>query len=87
MKDWNNIPMAVRRRLLAAGAAAALCPAAVLAAAPEPAQDWDVIVIGTGMAGLTAAVSAARPAPRAFCFWKRVRSSGGIRFRRRGPSP
>lgn len=51
-------PDAVRRRLLAAGAAAALCPAAVLAAAPEPAQDWDVIVIGTGMAGLTAAVSA-----------------------------
>lgn len=37
----------------------ALCPAHALAGHREDLQqDWDVIVIGTGMAGLTAAVSA-----------------------------
>lgn len=52
-------PDRLRRRLLAAGAAAALCPAHALAGHREDLQqDWDVIVIGTGMAGLTAAVSA-----------------------------
>lgn len=52
-------PDRLRRRLLVAGAAAALCPAHALAGHREDLQqDWDVIVIGTGMAGLTAAVSA-----------------------------
>ncbi len=52
-------PDRLRRRLLAAGAAAAFCPAHALAGRREDLQqDWDVIVIGTGMAGLTAAVSA-----------------------------
>lgn len=52
-------PDALRRRLLAAGAAAALCPAPVLASDEmNGRRDWDVIVIGTGMAGLTAALSA-----------------------------
>ena len=45
-------PDRLRRRLLVAGAAAALCPAHALAGHREDLQqDWDVIVIGTGMAG------------------------------------
>ncbi len=52
-------PDRLRRRSPVAGAAAALCPAHALAGHREDLQqDWDVIVIGTGMAGLTAAVSA-----------------------------
>ena len=77
-------PDRLRRRLLAAGAAAALCPAHALAGDREDLQqDWDVIVIGTGMAGLTAAVSARE----AGCFLKRGRSWAGTRSMRRAPSP
>ena len=68
----------MRRRLLVARPQRRSAPAHALAGHREDLQqDWDVIVIGTGMAGLTARSPPERRVPCACCFLKKGPLVGG----------
>ena len=71
----------IRREFLAgltSLSALAAAPAVSFAQAPmNLGQQWDVIVIGSGLAGLSAALSASETVPIAFSLLKSFPCSGG----------